>query len=79
MTLSAFPKVLVLTLGLLVSFPGSGAAGELPQPSGPVVLTVAGKIGIAVYAGHRYARELDGPDIGDAVPFKRELTELAVL
>ena len=33
----------------------------------------------AVYAGHRYARELDAPDIGDAVPFKRELTELAEL
>ena len=36
-----------------------------------------GPIAYAVYAGHRYARELDGPDIGDAVPFKRELTELA--
>ena len=31
----------------------------------------------AVYAGRRYAEELDGPpDTGDAVPFKRELTEL---
>ena len=36
-----------------------------------------GPIAYAVYAGHRYARELDAPDIGDAVPFKRELTELA--
>ncbi|HEX9768777.1 MAG TPA: FAD-dependent oxidoreductase [Kiloniellales bacterium] len=36
-----------------------------------------GPIAYAVYAGHRYARELDQPDIGDAVPFKRELTELA--
>ena len=36
-----------------------------------------GPIAYAVYAGHRYARELDVPDIGDAVPFKRELTELA--
>ena len=34
-------------------------------------------IAYAVYAGHRYARELDAPDIGDAVPFKRELTGLA--
>jgi dimethylamine/trimethylamine dehydrogenase len=31
----------------------------------------------ATYAGHRYAEELDGPDIGDAVPFKRELARLA--
>ncbi|MEE8534556.1 MAG: FAD-dependent oxidoreductase, partial [Kiloniellales bacterium] len=31
----------------------------------------------AVYAGHRAARELDGPDIGDAVPFRREVAELA--
>ncbi len=31
----------------------------------------------AVYAGRRYAEELDGPAItGDAVPFKRELAEL---
>jgi len=36
-----------------------------------------GPIAYAVYAGHRYARELDAPDIGDAVPFKRELTALA--
>jgi dimethylamine/trimethylamine dehydrogenase len=36
-----------------------------------------GPIAYAVYAGHRYARELDTPDIGDAVPFKRELTALA--
>ena len=25
----------------------------------------------ATYAGHRYAEELDAPDIGDAVPFRR--------
>jgi dimethylamine/trimethylamine dehydrogenase len=30
----------------------------------------------ATYAGHRYARELDGPDIGDALPFRRELAQL---
>jgi dimethylamine/trimethylamine dehydrogenase len=30
----------------------------------------------AVYAGHRYARELDEPDLGDQVPFKRELARL---
>ncbi len=27
----------------------------------------------ATYAGHRYARELDEPDPGDALPFKREV------
>jgi dimethylamine/trimethylamine dehydrogenase len=32
----------------------------------------------ATYAGHRYAEELDAPDLGDAVPFKRELAALAV-
>lgn len=31
----------------------------------------------ATYAGHRYARELDMPDIGDALPFRREVTALA--
>jgi len=30
----------------------------------------------ATYAGHRYARELDEPDRGDAVPFRREISEL---
>jgi dimethylamine/trimethylamine dehydrogenase len=30
----------------------------------------------ATYAGHRYARELDGADIGDALPFRREVTQL---
>ena len=31
----------------------------------------------ATYAGHRYAEELDAPDLGDAVPFKRELAALS--
>ena len=30
----------------------------------------------ATYAGHRYARELDEPDIGDKLPFRREITHL---
>lgn len=30
----------------------------------------------AVYAGHRYAQELDQEDIGDAVPYKRALIDL---
>ena len=38
-----------------------------------------GTIAMAVYAGRRSAEELDTPDIGDAVPFRRELTELAPL
>ena len=36
-----------------------------------------GPIAWATYAGHRYARELDGEDIGDDLPFRREITELA--
>jgi len=36
-----------------------------------------GTIAMAVYAGRRTAEELDAPEIGDAVPFRRELTELA--
>ncbi len=35
-----------------------------------------GPIAWATYAGHRYARELDMPDIGDALPFRREITAL---
>ncbi|WP_292183285.1 hypothetical protein [Mesorhizobium sp.] len=31
----------------------------------------------ATYAGHRFARELDEADIGDALPFRREVTALA--
>ncbi len=30
----------------------------------------------ATFAGHRYARELDEPDWGDALPFRREVTLL---
>jgi dimethylamine/trimethylamine dehydrogenase len=30
----------------------------------------------ATYAGHRYAEELDEPDIGDALPFRREVAGL---
>jgi dimethylamine/trimethylamine dehydrogenase len=37
-----------------------------------------GPIAWATYAGHRYARELDGEDLGDNLPFRREITELAV-
>lgn len=37
----------------------------------------AGPIAWATYAGHRYARELGMPDLGDDLPFRREITELA--
>ena len=30
----------------------------------------------ATYAGHRYAEEFDMPDIGDALPFRREVAGL---
>ncbi|MDE2446290.1 MAG: NAD(P)-binding protein [Alphaproteobacteria bacterium] len=36
-----------------------------------------GPIAWATYAGHRYARELDEPDVGDALSFRREVTALA--
>jgi dimethylamine/trimethylamine dehydrogenase len=36
-----------------------------------------GPIAWATYAGHRFARELDEPDIRDALPFRREVTALA--
>jgi dimethylamine/trimethylamine dehydrogenase len=35
-----------------------------------------GPIAWATYAGHRYARELDMPDRGDALSFRREVTAL---
>ena len=35
-----------------------------------------GPIAWATYAGHRYARELDEPDKGDALSFRREITEI---
>ncbi|MGH6962153.1 MAG: hypothetical protein ACREE7_16860 [Dongiaceae bacterium] len=38
-----------------------------------------GLIAAAVYAGYRYAQELDAADIGDAPPFKRDIAELAPL
>ena len=39
-----------------------------------------GTIAHAVYAGRRYAEELDGePVTGDSVPFRREIAELAPL
>lgn len=37
-----------------------------------------GPIAWATYAGHRYARDLDEPDRGDDLPFRREITELAI-
>ena len=33
-------------------------------------------IAAAVYAGRKFAEELDAPAIGEAVPFRREITEL---
>ncbi len=36
-----------------------------------------GPIAWATYAGHRYARELDAPLANDALPFRREITQLA--
>ena len=36
-----------------------------------------GPIAWATFAGHRYAREIDAPDRGDALSFRREVTALA--
>ncbi len=36
-------------------------------------------IAAAVYAGRRYAEEFEAPPVGDAVPFKREITGLTPL
>jgi dimethylamine/trimethylamine dehydrogenase len=36
-------------------------------------------IAAAVYAGRRYAEEFEAQDIGDALPFRREITGLAPL
>jgi hypothetical protein len=44
---SILPLALVFTLGLSALCAGARAGGGLPAPSGPVVLTIAGKIGIA--------------------------------
>ncbi len=38
-----------------------------------------GTIATAVWDGRRYAEELDGEPPGDAVPFRREVVELAPL
>jgi dimethylamine/trimethylamine dehydrogenase len=38
-----------------------------------------GTIAHAVWDGRRYAEELDAPPHGDAVPFRREVVELAPL
>ncbi|WP_395020678.1 FAD-dependent oxidoreductase [Dongia sp.] len=46
---------------------GVKCAGDAWAPS-----TIAG----AVYGGRRYAEEMDAPPIGDALPFRREITEL---
>jgi len=34
---------------------------------------------MAVYTGRRHAEKLGAPEIGDVVPFRRVLTELAPL
>ena len=36
-----------------------------------------GPIAWATYAGHNYARNLEEPDRGDALPFRREVAQLA--
>ena len=60
-------------------------AGDWPDAGIESVTTIGdalapATIAHAVYAGRRYAEELDGePDTGDVVPFRREIVELAPL
>jgi dimethylamine/trimethylamine dehydrogenase len=55
------------------------------EEAGLVSLTTIGDalapstIAAAVYAGRRYAEEFEAPPIGDALPFKREITGLTPL
>ena len=49
---------------------GAAAIGDAYAP---------GTIATAVWDGRRYAEELDGEPHGDAVPFRREVVELAPL
>jgi dimethylamine/trimethylamine dehydrogenase len=52
------------------------AWGDLKSVKGIGDCWAPSTIAAAVYAGRRYAEEFDAPDIGDAVPFKREMAEL---
>ena len=54
----------------LASERGATAIGDAYAP---------GTIAAAVWDGRRYAEELDGEPHGDAVPFRREVVELAPL
>ena len=45
MTRRALTVAFSCYLGLMALFAGARAADELPRPTGPVVLTIAGKIG----------------------------------
>ncbi len=45
MTRRALTVAFSFYLGLMALFAGASAADELPRPTGPVVLTIAGKIG----------------------------------
>ena len=47
-----------------------------PPQSAKSYLNMPAIIAAATYAGHRYAEELDAPDRGDALPFRREVATL---
>ena len=44
------------------------AIGDAEAPSSAIAWST--------YAGHRYAEDLDEPERGDALPFRREIAEL---
>jgi len=58
---------------------GDWAAGGIKSVQIIGDANAPGTIAAAVYAGHRYAQELDAPEIGDDLPFKRETAELLPL
>jgi dimethylamine/trimethylamine dehydrogenase len=60
----------------LKALEGQWAAAGIGSVKGIGDCWAPSTIAAAVYAGRRYAEEFDAPDIGDAVPFKRELAEL---
>jgi dimethylamine/trimethylamine dehydrogenase len=78
MTLREFALPLDSLVLVTARLPNDALALELgATPIGDAY--APGTIAMAVWAGRRYAEELDGESHGDAVPFRREVVELAPL
>ena len=61
--------------GLLAAARASGPTAGIRSVTAIGDCLAPSTIAAAVFAGHRYARELGEPPVGD-VPFRRELTAL---